>query len=328
MSDELAVYEQKPLSAVDLKAQVNLIQDVMKAVMKDGEHYGKIPGCGDKPSLLQPGAQKLIMTFRLVPDAEVTVTELHHPTVFGHREYRVKVKMFTQNGVLLGAGVGSCNTLEKKYRFRPGPAELTENPVPKEYWDARKEDPKKAQSLIGGPGHQAKKNESGQWVIAIQGDAVEHDNPADYYNTCEKMAYKRALVSATLTVTAASDIFTQDIEEMVESGLITPKPESPKQEPVQQPKAKETPKDTALCSLTTGIDDVTLQKGEANKKPWTRFTIHAGEKYSTFSETVAKEAKRAKEAGLMAFIEYTETERGRSIVSFKVQEPGEPGSNG
>jgi hypothetical protein len=56
----------------------------------------------------------------------------------------------------------------------------------------------------------------------------EHDNPADFYNTCEKMGKKRALVDATLTVTAASDIFTQDIEELVENGVMTPKAETKK----------------------------------------------------------------------------------------------------
>jgi hypothetical protein len=50
-------------------------------------------------------------------------------------------------------------------------------------------------------------------MIAIQGGKIEHDNPSDYYNTCLKMGKKRALVDAVLTSTAASDIFTQDIEE-------------------------------------------------------------------------------------------------------------------
>ena len=235
MSNELAVYEQSPLTAADIKGQVNLIQDVMKQVMRENEHYGKIPGCGDKPTLLQPGAQKLIMTFRLVPDAEVTVVDLPRE----HREYRVKVRMNTQNGIFLGSGVGSCCTMEGKFRYRTGPSELTDTPIPKEYWDLRKEDPSKALTLIGGKGHTPKKNDAGQWVVAIQGDKVEHDNPADYYNTCEKMAYKRALVSATLTVTAASDIFTQDVEEMVEAGLITPKTETASKPPVKQPQTKQ-----------------------------------------------------------------------------------------
>ena len=42
---------------------------------------------------------------------------------------------------------------------------------------------------------------------------VEYDNPADYYNTALKMAKKRAHVDAILTATAASDCFTQDVED-------------------------------------------------------------------------------------------------------------------
>lgn len=209
--NELVTIESGPLSSQQVRGQVNLIQEVMRDVMKLNEHYGKIPGCGDKPTLLQPGAQKLIMTFRLVPDPEMTVLDMGN----GHREVRCKVRLFNQAGVFLGAGVGTCSTMEGKYRFRSGPVEFTDKPVPKEYWDLRVKDPKKAQALLG-EGMQAKKNESGMWVCARKGAQVEHDNPADYYNTVEKMSYKRALVSATLTVTAASDIFTQDIEDMPE----------------------------------------------------------------------------------------------------------------
>lgn len=209
--NELATIESGPLSAQQVRGQVNLIQEVMRDVMKVNEHYGKIPGCGDKPTLLQPGAQKLIMTFRLVADPEMTIIDMGG----GHREVRCKVRLYNQSGTFLGAGVGTCSTMEGKYRYRSGPVEFTDKPVPKEYWDLRAKDPKKAQSLLG-EGMQAKKNESGMWVCARKGQQVEHDNPADYYNTVEKMSYKRALVSATLTVTAASDIFTQDIEDMPE----------------------------------------------------------------------------------------------------------------
>jgi len=51
------------------------------------------------------------------------------------------------------------------------------------------------------------------------------------------MAKKRALVDATLTVTAASDIFTQDIEEMVEV-LPGAKAAAEKKEPVKAPQKK------------------------------------------------------------------------------------------
>ena len=56
-----------PLPTQAVIQHVAAIQDIMRKVMKDGEHYGKIPGCGDKPTLLKPGAEKLAMTFRLCP---------------------------------------------------------------------------------------------------------------------------------------------------------------------------------------------------------------------------------------------------------------------
>ena len=229
MSNEITVYEgaPAPLTVGEIRSQVNLIQEIMREVMRKDEHYGVIPGTGTKPSLLKAGAEKLILTFRLVPDIEEQVIEMPHQ----HREYRVKVRLNSQNGIFLGAGVGSCSTMEGKYRFRTGPIEFTDMPVPKEYWNLRNSDPGKAKEII--KGYATKKNDAGQWMLAIAGEKVEHDNPADYYNTCLKMAKKRALVDACLTVTAASDIFTQDIEDMPEifpAANRTPPTEAPKQE--------------------------------------------------------------------------------------------------
>jgi hypothetical protein len=237
MENAVAVYETPALTALQLREQVNLIQEVMKSVMRENEHYGKIPGCGDKPSLLKPGAEKLMFTFRLVADPEVEVFELYHPTVQGHREYRVKVRISSINGTYMGGGVGSCSTMESKYRFRGGEKISTDQKVPTEYWNLKKAGKfDEAKALIGGDNYGVAKID-GAWMICEIGEKQEHDNPADFYNTCEKIAKKRALVDATLTVTAASDIFTQDIEELVDNGVMTPKAE-PKKEPVQQPQKK------------------------------------------------------------------------------------------
>lgn len=217
------------VSIPEMKQQVNLIQHIMKEVMRDGEHFGVIPGCGDKPALLKPGAEKLMLTFRLANDVETEVIDMGN----GHREYRIKVTLYSPTGQRLGTGVGSCSTMEGKYRFRTGPVEITAKEVPKGYWDIRKENPTKAQELIGGRGFSAKKGPDGRWMIAVQGEKVEHDNPADYYNTVLKMAKKRALVDAVLTSTAASDIFTQDIEE-------DPELYAPPQTPMYQPPAQQT----------------------------------------------------------------------------------------
>ena len=190
-----------PLSVADIVAQVTLIQEVMHKVMTEGEHYGAIPGCGNKKVLLQPGAQKLTMTFRLAPEYEIQETDLAR----GHKEYRVVCTLKSiSSGTFVGQGVGCCSTMEAKYRWRSGEGESTGKAVPKAYWEARD------QSLLGGSGFQARKID-GQWTICEKGEKVENDNPADCYNTVLKIAKKRAYVDATITATAASDIFTQDI---------------------------------------------------------------------------------------------------------------------
>ena len=236
--NELQKYEAQggvtaPMTCQELTAQVHLIQEVMRAVMRDGEHYGIIPGCGTKPALLKAGAEKLGMTFHLAPEFNVKQTD--HPN--GHREYQVTC---TLNG--RHQGVGSCSTMEGKYRFRTGPKVSTGQPVPKEYWALRSSNPAKAQESIGGKGFSTMKGDSGIWEICVQGEKVEHDNPADYYNTVLKMAKKRAHVDAILTATAASDIFTQDIEEMAENASVANSTASPSAKaPTPTPPRQDTP---------------------------------------------------------------------------------------
>lgn len=186
----------------DVRRQVDLIQSLVKDVMKPGVHFDVIPGTRRK-SLLQPGAQKLCLTFRLAPDQDKTVeTILDLPN--GHREYRVRlVLMSLHTGRVIAVGTGSCSTMEEKYRFR---AENTGKEVPTDYWKTKNRDPLRAQELLGGPEFNAKKKD-GRWMICHR---EEHDNPADYWNTCQKMAFKRAYVAAAIQATAAGDIFGED----------------------------------------------------------------------------------------------------------------------
>src|SRR5208337_1395727 len=151
----------------DLVAQVRLIQEVMREVMQKDVHYGVIPGTGNKPSLLKPGAEKLGFVFRLAPRLEVIQRDLGNE----HREYEVTCYLDQiHTGRCFGSGVGSCNTMEGKYRYR---AEVVEgqdgqpNPVPAKYWETR--DP----ALLGGSQFSAKKQD-GKWVIAQPVD----DTPA------------------------------------------------------------------------------------------------------------------------------------------------------
>lgn len=84
-------------------------------------------------------------------------------------------------------------------------------------------------------------------------------------------------------------------------------------------------------TVVTGIEDIRMKTGGTKEKPWTKYTIIAGGEYNTFSETIAKDAKRAKESGLQVLIEFKTSKYGNEIVSLVVQEPEgdqrEPGSD-
>lgn len=195
----------------DVVAQVQKILQIKQAVMQKDQHYGIIPGT-PKPTLFKAGAEKLAMTFRMSPIFTVEVTTLNDN---GHREYSVVCTLthiISQN--VVAQGVGSCNTMESKYRFRKGDPEPV-GQVPKQYWQEKNAD-KKA-SMIGGRGFGIKKIENTWMVVKYSDKKIEHDNPSDFYNICLKMAKKRAFVDAVITATGGSDLFTQDLEDFQET---------------------------------------------------------------------------------------------------------------
>lgn len=215
------------MGVADVLAQVRLVQEVMTKVMIANEHFGKIPGCGDKMTLLQPGAQKLCMTFRLAPEYQIQETNYDR----GHKEYRVICTLKSiASGNFVGQGVGCCSTLESKYRWKGGARKCPE---------CKQEAIIKGKSEFGGGWlcWQKKGGCGAKWpdgAVEIEGqnvDKVEHDSPADFYNTVLKMAKKRAFVDATITATAASDIFTQDIGDDDGNGGAPEPPKTPQDTP-------------------------------------------------------------------------------------------------
>ncbi len=200
--------EKFAMRSEDLTGQVALIQKVMDDVMRKDEHYGKVPGT-NKPTLLQPGAEKLILTFRLDPQFKI-LNSIEEKDFIA---YILECTLYhIPTGNRVASGVGACNSRESKYRFRYE-EESTGKSIPKAYWDAKKvNNNKEMKRLLGGDGFRASKID-GVWVIA-KAKKVEHDNPWDFQNTILKMAAKRAKVAATINATAASDIFTQDVEDL------------------------------------------------------------------------------------------------------------------
>jgi hypothetical protein len=178
------------LTAENIKAQVQLIQKVMRSVMKDGTHYGKIPGAGDKKTLFKPGAEVLCATFRIAPSYQID--DLSDGDAI---RYRVRcIATHQGTGAVLGEGMGEGSTNEEKYRWRAA--------VCVEEFDETPEDRRRIKWKRGNNGN-----------FTIEQVRVV---PADIANTVLKMACKRAQVAMTLNVTAASDIFTQDLEDMPE----------------------------------------------------------------------------------------------------------------
>jgi len=208
--------EDYAMSADVLVKQVALIQDVMKKVMQVDEHYGKIPGT-KKDCLYKPGAEKLCLVFRLNPDYAIIMQDREDFFI----SYTVKCTLsHIPTGQVIASGVGACNSKETKYRYRYI-EESTGQPVPKDYWKAKSAgESKEMKRLLGGDGFRAAKIDD-VWVIA-KSEKIENDNPYDLDNTLLKMACKRALVAATLNATAASDIFTQDLEDMPPLGNSRP----------------------------------------------------------------------------------------------------------
>ncbi len=252
-----------PLSLADVRGQVDLIQQIMRQVMKKDEHYGVIPGT-QKPTLLKPGAEKLCLTFRLDPQLEVVRSDM----VEGHREYMVVCTLYhIDSGKRLGQGVGLCSTLEVKYRYRGGEPIPTGGMVPKEYW--KKPKGERDQKLLGGKGFIPFKDDEGAWVIARKGEKVETPDIADAYNTVLKMAKKRAMVDAVLTVTAASDIFTQDMEEAAPAAKAEDKKsKAKKKEPSKQQQAayEEVIEVLGLVDTSTGVKDYMTKNDVSLKK--------------------------------------------------------------
>jgi hypothetical protein len=186
--------EGKPLTALDIQSQVNTIQHVMKQVMKEGVHFGIIPGT-KAPSLYKPGAEKIMATFRL--SAEPEVTDLSTPDQI---RYLVKVRLTSPSGVNVGAGIGECSSNEEKYKWRSSVCQ-------EEFDDA--EPARKREKWCKGKYDQ--RTRSPGKAYKVQQIRTE---PADLANTILKMAKKRALIDAVLTATAASDCFTQDVEDL------------------------------------------------------------------------------------------------------------------
>lgn len=192
---------------------INRFQAIVHECMVSGQDFGVIPGT-DKPTLLKPGAEKITKLLGLSDDYEIVekMEDWNRPLF----RYLIKCRLTSvRTGTLVSAGLGECNSMESKYRWRDAQRKCP---------NCGKEAIIKGQAKYGGGWLcWAKKGGCGaKWpdgAPEIEGQVVgkvENDDIYSLVNTILKMAEKRSLVDAALHAGRLSNVFTQDIEDMTQ----------------------------------------------------------------------------------------------------------------
>lgn len=281
MAQELIVREEEAvaiLTAPELKHRVNVIQQVMREVMKDGVHFGTIPGT-PKPSLWQPGADILKLTFGISVRVEPVEERVTDEEVF----YRVRATATAANGRELGSLQANCSTREKKFRWR-APTYIKE-------WEATPEHMRRI-----------------TWDREGNEKAQVRTDPGDLIHTILMMAQKRADVGITKKVTGCADMFAQ-----VEEG----EEEAEEPAPVQQPQRASETKGSDPAQAVKIVTTKRIKSGEKDDgTPWTMHSIKTadGKEYITFDTGVFVGAQKAALEGYPVRLTIVPGKEGKSAI--------------
>jgi hypothetical protein len=189
------------VSPAESLRRIQEMQAFIQQVMVSGVDYGVIPGTGGgdkpKPSLLQPGAQKLAELYGFAvsfEDVEV-IKDWDKPLFYFRKRCVLTLR---KDGRFIGDGIGSCNSKEDRYAWRW----VWDNEVPPAY---------------------DKKTLKVKTIDTRRGASKKYRLPNEdifsLVNTIEKMACKRSLIHAVLSATRSAGIFTQDMEDLPEDAF-------------------------------------------------------------------------------------------------------------
>ena len=283
-------------------------EGIVKQVLIKDQDYGVIPGT-KKPILFKSGAEKINDSLNLYPTFErVQVVEDWDRPLF-HYAYRCTLR-HRGTEIPIATGIGSCNSMEEKYRYRN-----SERICPK----CGKPAIIKGKEEYGG-GWLCWPNKGGCRTKFDDGDAsiegqqigkVLNEEIFSIVNTIDKMAQVRALKGATRNLG-----FSDHFEDMDDDGTAPEagaKPAAAKT--VDQPKRKD---DATGPPIWTGfITDITTKTGlKKSQQPWTLFELHGNDQtvICTFDTKIHEAAQAFKESGEEVKITYTVTQQGGKNV--------------
>lgn len=231
--------------------EVRKFQATVKQLLIEGHDYGVIPGT-EKPSLLKPGAEKIDKILNLADTYEEMdkIEDWQKPLFY----YKVKCQLkIIGTDIVISEGMGSCNSMESRYRYRW--AFGSELP---EYIDKS--------TLVQQKRHSKK---TARDYIMYR---MENEDIYTQANTILKMAKKRAHIDASLSAGRLSDVFTQDLEHIMET--VTPVREAKEERVAKAEPAKEPePAPEALESISKAPEEQTNAKPQPDRDPDTIKTI-------------------------------------------------------
>jgi len=241
--------------------EIKAFQSLVQSQLEEGKDYGVIPGT-KKPTLLKPGAEKIVKLLMLDDEYEILkeIEDFDRPLF----HYVVKCKLISlETSQTISEGLGSCNSMENKYRYRS----LWENQLS----PAQIEMVKKGELVL-----KSVKGKGGKWYKKA---VVLNEDIYTIANTILKMAKKRAIVDAALSVGRLSNLFTQDMEDIRDSTVAETQGKSeiiykaevlkdaPKKTEKTAPKKKTADKDKDISEL------VPEEPEEESKKAYKNITI-------------------------------------------------------
>lgn len=195
--------------------QRKLLGEYVKQEMKEGTDYGKIPGT-EKPTLLKPGAEKLVALFHCSPEFILVQEQCVMDFDKGFFKYTFRCVIRGPGGAVLAEGYGSANSREGRYRWRDARRKCPECGHGEALLKSKKEPGFFCWEKKGGCGSNFGPKDTR--ITEQQVGKVENPDIADLDNTILKMAKKRAHVDGAIALARCSDMFTQDVEDLTHPG--------------------------------------------------------------------------------------------------------------